>query len=462
MRRGRRGHRPEGAQITRGEPGELAVGQERGPLADLPVHLSPCGRVGRGGAVHAADGVERVLAIAVTAVLVAALVVVGQQQQVVGVGAALQTEQTTGEVLPVLRGVERVDGAGDRVGVAQSARVGGGCRSGHQRVDQLVIAGDELGRVGTQRAGRGSGAVGRVVVERNLEAGHLFDQRLQRILGGVDRPVQHHGANPVGEPLEVGRAQFGPVAVAQIIDLILAQGRADSVHILCRRSGSDAGQEWLTHPVQTLLGEAAADLFDGRHSGGAVVDHRFTSPRVALSVGAAPQFRRGVPHPAGVEADQVEVFGDGTVGQRFRQVGHRVHRRGAGAARVHQQYADALAAGRDADHCQVCLGANGIGGVDGDRHRGALGGGQVGVGDEAFAAAPHRRRGLAQVRGCDGRRDDPRCDEHRGGYHQRAQDRGERRRARPTRAFHGRNRGMPATANPARDDHTSVSEPQRF
>ena len=56
---------------------------------------------------------------------IAVLVVIGQQQQVPCVGAALQPQQAAGQVLPVALRVQRVDGAGNRVLVAQAARIRG-------------------------------------------------------------------------------------------------------------------------------------------------------------------------------------------------------------------------------------------------------------------------------------------------------------------------------------------------
>ena len=71
---------------------------------------------------------------------------------------------------------------------------------------------------------------------------------------------------------------------------------------------SDAGQERCAHPVQAFLGEFAVELLDVRHAGGAVIDHRLTSPGVEFGVGAAAHLRRRVADAARVEADQVEVL----------------------------------------------------------------------------------------------------------------------------------------------------------
>src|SRR6202007_3378306 len=111
----------------------------------------------------------------VMAVFIAVFIIVGERQQVTGVGATLQPKQTTGQVLPVLGGVQRVDRAGGRVGVAETARILRAARLGDQRVGKGGGAVDKLGRGGAQRAGLGAGAVRGVVVECGLESRHLVD-----------------------------------------------------------------------------------------------------------------------------------------------------------------------------------------------------------------------------------------------------------------------------------------------
>jgi hypothetical protein len=72
-------------------------------------------------------------------------------------------------------------------------------------------------------------------------------------VGGVGGAVEDQGAHPVQEPLQVSRAQFRAVAVAEVVDLILAERLANRVHILCRRGSSDTGQKGLAHSIQALL-----------------------------------------------------------------------------------------------------------------------------------------------------------------------------------------------------------------
>src|SRR5690606_13056318 len=94
---------------------------------------------------------EGVLDVAVGAVVVAAVVDVGQIQQ--GVAAAVgQLLQAEGQLLPQFVGVEGLGHAGHGVVVAETARVGGGGRDIPQRIDQFAEAGDGLGGIGAERA----------------------------------------------------------------------------------------------------------------------------------------------------------------------------------------------------------------------------------------------------------------------------------------------------------------------
>ena len=155
-------------------------------------------------------------------VFVASVVFVGQHQQVAGIAPALQTKQTAGQEFPELRGVKGVDGAGGCVCVTQSAWIRGMRGLVHQRVDQFVVAVDPLRRVGAQRAIRRVGAICRVVVERGLKPGLLVDVLLDRAHGRVDGAVQHHRPHMVAELLDVGGPQFGAVAEAEVVDLVVA------------------------------------------------------------------------------------------------------------------------------------------------------------------------------------------------------------------------------------------------
>ena len=313
----------------------------------------------------------------------------------------------------------------------------------------------KLRRISTQWAVGGFGAIFGVVVEGDLEAGHLIDQGVDRTLSRVDGTIENHGAHPVGETLQVRRSQFGSVTETQIVDLILAERLTDRVHIFCGGGCSDPGEKRFPHFVQALLGQLPVETFDFRYAGLAVVHHRLAPPCVELRVGSAAQLRRGVPDTARIKTNQVEVFGDGAVGEHVGQAHHKIDSRGSRTAGVHQQHTLPPSRGRNPDHRQLRLSAGGIRGVDRHRNIGAFGRRQECVGDEAVAAIPHRlrRRGLIGAGGRIRRSRDRAGSEHGNEKH---------RRAIPTRTSHGRHRDTSKDAEALPDGHTSVSEEQRF
>ena len=283
-----------------------------------------------------------------------------------------------------------------------------------------MVAVDELSRISAQRATGRLRAIGGVVVEGHLEAGHLLDEGVQRILVRVDRAVENHGAHPIRELLDVGGTELGAVAVPQEIEPIFTERFADGVHILCRRSGSDFGEELLTHPVDALLRHRPVEILDVGDTGRAVVDQCLPAPRVLLGVAQTTQFRRRVTHPTGVEGDHVEMLGDGAVGQLVGEIHHRVDGRRPRSTGIHHQHPDPVAARRDLDHSQIRLRPGRIRVVDRHRNSGALGGRQVAVRNESFAGSPPRRCRLPDARSGDGG-----YDTHR---QQRAQGGGQRNR----------------------------------
>ena len=231
----------------------------------------------------------------------------------------------------------------------------------------------KLRRISTQWAVGGFSAIGRVVVEGELETGHLIDQGVDRALSGVDGAIENHGAHPAGKALQVCRSQFGSVAKSQVVDLILAERLTDRIHIFCGGGGSDPGEKRFAHCVQALLGQLPVETFDFRYAGLAVVDHRLAPPCVELRVGSATQLRRGVPDTAWIKTHQVEVFGDGAVGEHIGQAHHKIDSRGSRTAGIHQQHTLPPPRGRNPDHRQLRLGASGIRGVDRHRNIGAFG-----------------------------------------------------------------------------------------
>ena len=188
---------------------------------------------------------------------------------------------------------------------------------------------------------------------------------------------------------EVGGAQLGAVAVAEVVDLLVAQRLAHHVHVARDRRGAGVGQEPGAHPVDAFLGQLLVELLDVRHPGRAVVDHRFAPEGVEFGVGAAAQRRGRVADASRVEPHQVEVAGDVGVCQVRRHAGDHVDRRAPGPARVDQQRSDPLAGRGNADHRQLGLRPSGIVVVDRDGHGGALRGGNVaGVGRGTWLQLP--------------------------------------------------------------------------
>src|SRR5918998_486710 len=74
-------------------------------------------------------------------------------------------------------------------------------------------------------------AFGRERVECLLEARRLRDAGLDDVLVGIQRAVEHHGADPVGEGLGVGGTDPGAVGIAEIAELVVTERATDDVHI---------------------------------------------------------------------------------------------------------------------------------------------------------------------------------------------------------------------------------------
>src|ERR1700733_13715848 len=114
----------------------------------------------------------------------------------------------------------------------------------------------------------------------------------------------------VTEALDVCCPQLGAVAVAEEVDLVVAQGLAHRIHVPCGRSGPDVLQERRTVPGLTALSYLPVHLLDVRHTLRAVVDHRFAPVGVELGVSLAAQPRRGVADATRIEPDQIESLSD--------------------------------------------------------------------------------------------------------------------------------------------------------
>ena len=279
-------HRPERAGVQRSVPGELAVAQERGDLAHPAILVGGLGPVGVRRGVDAVDGDQRVVGIGVATLLVAVPVAVGEIEQSV-TPALLKFAQSVGEVLPQLRRVHGHDGSGDRIAVAQTARVLGLGRCRHQRIHQIVIDGDGLGRVGAQRAVLVFGAISRVVVECLLERRRLVDIGLDRVGVGIDRAVEDHRAHLVRIRLGVGRSDQRAVGVAQVGEHVVAECRAQAVQIPGHVDGADVGEEVGADLVDTARDELLLGRLDALDTLGAVVDLRIGAKRVIVGIGIA-------------------------------------------------------------------------------------------------------------------------------------------------------------------------------
>ena len=141
--------------------------------------------------------------------------------------------------------------------------------------------------------------------------------------------------------------------------------------------------------VEAALGQLPIHLFDVRHAGRAVVDHRFAPVGVELRVGLAAQRRRGVADAPGIESHQIEAAADLGARQAGSHRGDHVDRRGPGPARVDQQRSDPRTGRRNSDDGELSLAAAGVVVVDGDRNGGALRAGNVvRVTEEPTAVTP--------------------------------------------------------------------------
>ena len=211
----------------------------------------------------------------------------------------------------------------------------------------MVLAGSvPSGQVGVGRA------VGGVIVERLLERGGLADVGLGRIGVGVDGAVQDHRPHVLRIGLGVAGPDPGAVGVTEIGQLLVAECGAHRVEILDHIDGSDVGKELLAHLVHAALNELLGFLLDVGDAFWRVVDLRIGAQPVVVGVGVAPHRGRGVGHPAGIEADQIEALAHG----RRQRVGHprrRLDTRLAGAAGVDDQRTD-LVPGRRNRIIAIC------------------------------------------------------------------------------------------------------------
>lgn len=187
--------------------------------------------------------------------------------------------------------------------------------------------------------------------------------------GRVDDRVEDQAVDPVGVQLGVHRAQVGAVGVAEVAELVRAQGGAQHLEVTGGRDRADVREH-----VRVLglagLGEGLHPLQVGPL--GLLVQGYGIGPHGCEVPGAAVQDGLALADAPGIEADHV-VLGGHVLGQRGGDVPGQGAAAAAGAARVDQQRA--LGAGGrvgDPGQGECDLPAAGTVVVEGDLERGAL------------------------------------------------------------------------------------------
>ena len=208
------------------------------------------------------------------------------------------------------------------------------------------------------------------------EASQCLVERLglsERDLVGVERARQHavedHPPDPVGEQLGVLGTEVGSVALAQVVQLLVAEHRADDVHVT--RSGlgvhvrGDLGRPRLAARTDQLRGRGQRiDLLGC--VGRAVRGEERIEGGVVHAV-----HRVGAHHPTRVEPDHVERVGQ-VAGQHEPRGPGIVHRGHARPTRVDEQRTPGVLGGPDPGRLELQGSCTRIGVVDGDRDLRAL------------------------------------------------------------------------------------------
>src|ERR1700722_952826 len=416
MRLARGWHRPECAGAQRRVTGELAVAHERRHLAQLAVLFDHLGAVSDRRAVDAIHRRPNIRGVAVVAFGVAFHVLVGKPEHLVAV-AVHQFRQGGGQIRPQRWRVQRQDGADDRVGIGQSARVRRRRRLVHQRVDQTVVDIHRFGGIVAQWTVRRFRAVRGVVVERLLKGFGLADVGLEWIGIGVYRAVEHHRAHVLRIRLGVRGADAGSVGVTEVGQLLITERGPQHVKVFGDSGGADVGQELFAHLVDAALHEIFGGLFDVCNACRAVVDLRIGALLVVVGVGVTPHLRLGQSNPARIEADQIETF----LKLRRQVLGHRRGCIDSGFARapgVDHQRADLRAGSRELDDGNGCGSGVGLGVVDRYAELAALRIGQnrIRLGRGSHAVDPSDRRPNLQYRELGSAVDEPGAADDSDGY----------------------------------------------
>ncbi len=158
-------------------------------------------------------------------------------------------------------------------------------------------------------------AVADVRPQRRLEALGLHEVEPQRGHRGVERPVEDHPPDALGEQLGVGRAEEGAVGRAEVAELRVAEHRPQDVDVLGRLDRGHVRGE-----LAALLDAAVAELGD--------------EPVGAAHLGLG--VRVGVGRDEGVELAVREALHRGAAADAARVEARRCRRPAAARSRSRQ------------------------------------------------------------------------------------------------------------------------------
>ena len=349
LKRGRFAHRLDGPRVAEDLPVGEGLTERRGHLLKALGRSRHRLRVRVDRVVQAVDRVEHLEQVAaVGAVLLPAGVDVGEREQTGAVPGQGLTEGLV-EDRPALRVVERRDEAveGQRRG-QRPLRVPGAQRLLLRVLEHLTDLIEALVQVTPQRAVRAAAAVLGVGPQRPLHALRLPDADVGERLRGVQRPVEDHPPHAARVQVRVGGAEQGPVGLAEVVQALLVERRAQDVEVPGCADRVDVTQE-LTGVRRTgppeLLGVRAHRRQPLRrrrvHLGG--------QERVQLGVVEAVDGLGGT-HATRVEADEVVGVPQVTGGDEVPVVADVLHT--AGVAPVRTAEPDrALAVDEQLDLC---------------------------------------------------------------------------------------------------------------
>ena len=170
---------------------------------------------------------------------------------------------------------------------------------GHQRVEDLAAPAALV-----ERAGRLGRAVVEEAPELRLEALGLTRPETLEVQRRVDRTVEHHGPDVVGEEVRVDRADERPVREPEIRQLVVPDRHAQGVEVARDRIGREVRQRGVV-PLGAFAGIRAGGR-DERAELGRIVG-RGIQRGLPVQVVDAPDGRARI-HPARIEPDDVEAL----------------------------------------------------------------------------------------------------------------------------------------------------------